>query len=170
MNRCSAIWLVPLTVGALLALAAGEETGGLKQEAQSTHYRLGLQIGPKEEMFSKAEADAKHPTSGEVMVSGSMAGMAMPGMSMGMDERHLEVHVLSRETGQPVTDAQVQITLTNDATGKAETVPIAVMYGVGEGPSDWHYGNNVSMPSGAYTVLVVVNGESALFHVTIPKM
>lgn len=51
MNRRSAIWLVPLTVGALLALAAGEETGGLKQEAQSTHYRLGLQIGPKEEMF-----------------------------------------------------------------------------------------------------------------------
>jgi len=45
-----------------------------------------------------------------------------------------------------------------------------MMYGVKEGQADWHYGNNVSMPPGTYTVKVVVNGEQALFHVTIPKM
>lgn len=102
----------------------------------------------------------------------AMSGGAMVGQTgaMAMDTRHLEVHVTSRTTGKVVTDAKCRITVTNEATKMSQTVPVATMYGVREGPADWHYGNNVSMPPGIYAVKVVVNGDHALFHVTIPKM
>ncbi len=162
--------------GAALVLAApgivsGQPMGlaALTERAQTVHYRLVLQIGPEEKMYSKAEAARTHPTSGEVMVSGTMGGMPMAG-GMAMDMRHLEVHVYDRASGKVVTSAQCGITVTNDATKKSVVLPMAVMYGIKEGPSDWHYGNNVSMPPGPYTIAVVVNGERTIFHVTIPKM
>jgi len=169
MKSRPSLWAIPLALLALTGSSWADEMGAIKEEAQTQHYRLQLQIGPKEEMFSKAEADAKHPTSGEVMVRGRMAEMHM-GHSMAMDERHLEVQVRSRATGKVVTDARCSITVTPDSGGKPMKVSVAAMYGVTEGPEDLHYGNNVSMPPGAYTIRVVVNGERATFHVTIPKM
>ncbi len=50
------------------------------------------------------------------------------------------------------------------------SIPVATMYGVKEGLADWHYGNDESMPPGDYDVAVVVSGEQAVFHVTVPKM
>jgi len=141
----------------------------LTKKAQTAHYRLVLQIGPEEKMYSKTEVAKMHPTSGEVMVSGTMGGMTMAG-GMAMDMRHLEVHVYDRASGRVVRSARCRITVTDDATKKTVGVPVAVMYGIKEGPSDWHYGNNVSMPPGSYTVTMVVNGEQAVVHVTISKM
>jgi hypothetical protein len=42
------------------------------------------------------------------------------------------------------------------------------MYAIKEGPSDTHYGNNVSWPAGSYRVSVTVNGEKAEFTVAVP--
>lgn len=139
----------------------------LKPVRETQHYRLVLQIGPSETMYTAAEAKAKHPTSGEVMLSGKMAGgmdhamLALPVL------RHVELHVSARDTGKPVTDASVSITLTGDDK-KRHAVPIARMYGVVEGLDDLHYGNNMVVASGAYTVDAAVNGESARFSVTLP--
>lgn len=108
-----------------------------------------------------------HPTSGEIMTGGSMGGMSMSG-GMAMDTRHLKVHVFSRATKQVIKTARCGITVINRATGKRTKVPIATMYGIKEGPADWHYGNNVDAPAGVYDVLVAVNGEQATFHVTVP--
>ena len=153
---------------AMLPWASAHAAGmtPIVQKAQTVHYRLVLQVGPTEKMYSKAEAAKMHPTSGEVMAGGAMS-MAE---SMNMDMRHLEVQVISRATGKVVTTAKVSITVTNSATKKSTEVPVAAMYGVKEGPSDWHYGNNLAMPPGLYTVLVALNGEHAVFLVTIPKM
>ncbi|HLJ58140.1 MAG TPA: hypothetical protein VKZ50_00225 [bacterium] len=177
MARC---WLGSLAVLLLLALGptnglAAMSMGGapITQTGKTAHFRLMLQIGPMETMYSKADAAKMHPTTGEIMVGGAMAmsGGAMIGQTGAMttDTRHLEVHVASLATGKVTTDATCQITVTNEATKASQVVPIAMMYGVKEGTSDWHYGNNVSMAPGSYTVKVVVNGEPALFHVTIPK-
>jgi len=159
------------TVATLLAVSSGMPAQGaammpIMQKAQTKSYSLLLQIGPEEKMYSEAEAAKTHPTSGEVMVSGTMMSMA----GMAMDVRHLEVHVVSRATGKVVTTAKVSITVTDKATRKSTVIPVAAMYGVKEGKSDWHYGNNVSMPPGTYTVRVVVNGERATFALIIPKM
>ncbi len=152
---------------ALLPLAAGAAgMNPIKSETQTAHYRLALQIGPTEKMVSLADVAAKHPTDGEVMVGGKMSSMDM---SMGMaDTRHLEIHVYALDGGKVVTDADVAIALTNSDTKKVEDVPSAKMYGIKEGPSDTHFGNNVSMPPGPYNVGVSVNGEKAEFSVVVP--
>lgn len=152
----------------VLAFASnGYAQGGvITQKGATSHFQLLLLIGPEEKMYSEAEAAKMHPSSGEVMVSGTMGSMPMSGMAM--DMRHLEVHVTDRVTAKVVTNTTCRITITNNTTKKSEAVPVAAMYGVKEGPSDWHFGNNVSMPPGSYTVTVVVNGEQAIFHLTIP--
>lgn len=164
-------WVSSLLILFATALPSAGETMLITQNGETAHYRVTLQIGPMEKMYSEADAAKMHPTSGEVMVGGAMAmgGMNMTG-SMAMDTRHLEVHVMDRATGKVVTTAKCQIMVTNEATKKSEMVPVAMMYGVKEGPSDWHYGNNVSMPPGSYTVAVTIYDESATFHVTIQKM
>ncbi|HLJ18889.1 MAG TPA: hypothetical protein VKU84_01760 [Stellaceae bacterium] len=135
-------------------------------DGKTKQYRLTLQIGPTETMYSAAEAKAKSPTSGEVMLSGKMAG-GMTGMMAMSGMRHVELHVYSLATGKVVTDARVTIALTG-SDKKRHTVPVARMYGVTEGPDDLHYGNNVMLSPGAYTVDATVNGEAARFSVTVP--
>ncbi|HLW60521.1 MAG TPA: hypothetical protein VKV57_11445 [bacterium] len=159
------VWLVLWgMLGAPMQAWAGPP-GVITQQSQTAHYILVLQIGPEEKMYSKAEAAKLHPASGEVMVSGAMAAMPMAGMSM--DTRHLELHVLSRATRRVVTDARCRITVAGMSAGKNDAVPVGTMYGVAAGPADWHYGNNVQMPAGSYTITAVVNGEGATFHVTV---
>jgi hypothetical protein len=46
-------------------------------------------------------------------------------------------------------------------------VPIVVMQGIVEGPGDYHYGNNVDLPKGEYTVTVVIGSETANFDFSI---
>ncbi len=49
-------------------------------------------------------------------------------------------------------------------------VPVATMEGIGEGVSDFHYGNNVELTTGHHiTVTVTLNGQRAVFHTTVPK-
>jgi Fe2+ transport protein len=160
-----ALLLLGLT-GLMTSAALAANMAPLTQEARTAHYRLELMLGSTEKMFSPAEAAAQHPTDGEVMVSGGMSMMGMP-MASG-ETRHLEVHVFSLDKGQIVTDAKVAIAVTGANPKKVEEVSVAKMYGVKEGPSDTHYGNNVSLPPGNYAVEITVNGEKAEFAVVIP--
>ncbi len=105
-------------------------------------------------------------TAGEVMVSGQM----MMATSMNMTGvYHLEVHVYNIGNGTVVTNKSVTIQIVNDATNKTQNVPIVVMYDMMVGLSDTHFGNNVSLTPGNYTIIVTVAGETATFHVTIPS-
>jgi len=114
---------------------------------------------------------------GEVMLRGKM--MTLPGMSMGssggamsppVEDRHLEVHICSKN-GKVVQDAQPQITVTDNSAGStSQQVPVAVMEGAGQGTEDLHYGNNVVMaPGHDFTVLVAVGSEQARFKLKMPS-
>ncbi len=133
-------------------------------EATTASYHMALVIGPVEEMLPDATATATtgHAMQGEVMLRGKM--MTLPGMSMGsgggamsppVEDRHLEVHICSKN-GKVVQDAQPQITVTDNSAGStSQQVPVAVMEGAGQGTEDLHYGNNVVMaPGHDFTVLV----------------
>jgi hypothetical protein len=127
-------------------------------------YSLTLSVGSKETMYTAAEVKAKHPTSGEVMLDDSMA---MGGMSMGAGNRHLEVQVKSRNTNR-VLSLMPSITLTDTSAmsgmAMADKLHVMAMYGVAEGMSDLHYGNNVKLTAGhMYKVVVTVKGERASF-------
>jgi len=70
-----------------------------------------------------------------------------------------------------VKGAHPRIVVT-DTTGKRVTmaVPVAVMEGVGEGASDLHYGNNVTLAAGHKLVVkVLLNGQQAVFHATVAR-
>jgi hypothetical protein len=112
-----------------------------------------------------AAEEAKTAKEGEVMVSGEKA-MTMSGMEA---TQHLEVFVKDRKTGAPVSDQMVTIKVTNDATKEDTTVPVAAMYGLSGGVADMHFGNNVTLMPGSYTIVVTVGSEPATFMVNMPK-
>ena len=119
-------------------------------------------------MWTPAQVRAKHPSSGEVMLRGTMGGT----MSMGGSSRHVEVKILNRATGKVITSAHPTIALVDRDMSNAMTVkvPIAVMRGVDEGSADTHYGNNVDLVGGhRYRIAVTLAGEHAVFQLTAPK-
>jgi len=164
-----------LAATGMVALAASASPGfGMtpeKAKAKTADYRLELDIGGEEMMYSKADAKRLKPNGGEIMVSGKMArGMASnDSMPNGKHLYHLELHVRSKQTDQPVRDAKVRISISGVSLKQPVTVPIAVMYGIVAGKNDWHYGNNVQLASGSYVVYVSANGETAKFDIKIPK-
>ena len=155
-----------ILLGLAGAIAAPTIAAGftpISQQMQTAHYRLDLQIGPMEKMFIPADVAAQHLTAGEVMVGGTML---MPKDTT--TAAHLEIHVYSIDKGTLISDADVTIAV-SDAAKNVQRVPAAKMYGIAEGPSDTHYGNNVDLPPSNYTIDVTVNGEKAEFLVAIPS-
>ena len=152
--------------GAFLLLAASASAASSIHVIRTTaSYTLMLSVGPKETMYTAAEVKAKHPTSGEVMLDDSMS---MGGMSMGAGNRHLEIQVKSRTTNHVLSLMPSSITLTDTSamSGMAMTdkLQVMAMYGIAEGMSDLHYGNNVKLTAGhVYKVVVIVKGEKATF-------
>jgi hypothetical protein len=150
---------------ALLLLVPPASAATITRHANTKTYAFTLTVGPVEAMYTPAQVKAKHPTSGEVIVGGSMGGS---GMSMGTGNRHLEVHIRSRATGKVATGAIPTIGL-HDKTAMSDmamTVKVRVMAmeGVGEDTADLHYGNNVNLTVGhTYEVVVTVNREAATF-------
>jgi hypothetical protein len=160
--RVVAILVAAVTALVLVASAAAAQ---ITRQAKTKSYSLTLVVGPSEQMYSQAELKAMHPKLGEVMVGGAMMAGSMSAMK-GETVRHLEVHVRSLSTGATVTKVTPQISL-EDASAKtmmSKKLEVVAMEGAGEGRSDLHYGNNVSVKLGdVYKVSVVVHGEKASF-------
>ena len=100
------------------------------------------------------------------MFSGSMT-MPSDTSNVSPDWHHLEVHIFDKQTGSVVESVIPVISVTSEATGQAQPVPLVVMQGIVEGPGDYHFGNNVDLPKGDYTVTVVIGSETASFAFSI---
>jgi len=173
--RIRSLMVVPASAAAVAALLASgaHAMGGACSSGQvlkSTSYVFALSIGPMEQMYTQAQVKAKHPKSGELMLSGTMSG-GMSGMGMSSSgQRHLEVHICN-SAGAIVIDAHPTIVV---ADPKAKTmtmsVPVATMEGVSAGASDYHYGNNVPLTAGHHiTVTVTLKGQKVVFHTVVSK-
>jgi hypothetical protein len=162
-----------LLSGSLLLPVAGPAGAAMNMVTAKTNagpYALTLAIGPTEHMYTMSEVKSKHIKSGEVMVSGTMVmggSGGMAGMGGPMPNHHLELHVLQRATGKTVTKAMVSITVLAAGGKLVERLPIAVMYGIAQGPKDTHFGNNTTLKNGKYTVAVQVNQTKATFMVSL---
>lgn len=130
--------------------------------ASTASYTMSLNVGPVENMYTQQQIESMHPSSGEVMLGGMMSN------AMGANARHVEVHICSKQTNTVVSNANPTISIKDTTTGAApQSVPISVMQGVKEGPSDLHYGNNVDLaPGHSYDVTVALNGETATMTFT----
>ena len=133
-------------------------------------YNLSLEVGGLQPMYTPQQVASQHPKSGEIMFTGDMQ---MPAGTTDATSttyppgwRHLEVHVFDK-SGDVVKTVTPHITVTNTATNQSQTVPIVTMQGIADGIHDFHYGNNVLMPSGPYTVSVQVGTDSASFNLTV---
>jgi hypothetical protein len=144
------------------AAAAGTQ---IKLGSTST-YNLVTEIGGLQAMYTPAQASSQHPKSGELMFSGSMT-MPSDTANVSPGWHHLEVHIFDRKTGNVVKTVTPVITVTNKTTGQSQPIPLVVMQGIVEGPGDYHYGNNVDLSKGQYTVTVVIESETANFDFSV---
>ncbi len=171
---------IPLGVSIVIALAvAAVAAGGAAakpgpcatgQVVKTHSYLFALDLGSVETMYTPAQVKATHPKSGEVMLSGSMTS-GMAGMTMSPSGvRHLEVHICT-SGGAVFTKGHPTIVIVDmSSKNPMMMVPVATMEGIGEGVSDFHYGNNVELTTGHHlTVTVTLNGQRAVFHTTVPK-
>jgi len=134
----------------------------LKQNATTQDYHLTLQLSPPAQMLSMNQTVTA--TSGEVMVSGQVSNTT----SMNTTDTYLlEVHVYNITSGAVVTNQNVSIQIINHTTNQTLTVPVIVMYDLKTGPSDTHFGNNITLPAGSYTIKVTVAGETAKFNINV---
>jgi predicted metal-binding membrane protein len=125
-------------------------------------YALTLTIRPAETLLTPAEARRTHAGTGEVMLDGRVAS-AIPMSGM---QRHLELRVVARAMGMAVTNARVTIRVLGPGAPQS-VLRLARMYDAKEGMKDLHYGANVNLEWGVYTVRVQVQGYAAAFHVRV---
>ncbi len=134
----------------------------LKQNATTQDYHLTLQLGPPAQMLSMNQTVTA--TVGEVMVSGQASNTT----SMNTTDTYLlEVHVYNITSGTVVTNQNVSIQIINHTTNQTLTIPVIAMYDLKIGPSDTHFGNNITLPAGSYTIIVNVAGETAKFNINV---
>ncbi|MDQ2728062.1 MAG: hypothetical protein M3Y91_09430 [Actinomycetota bacterium] len=151
--------------GSTAATSAGTPVGcstaGAAATAASADYRYVLDVGPTEEMYSKAEVAGRHPKTGEVMLNGAMT------MAPGPNAQHLEVHICAKGNGHAVTGAPPTITVSDTTANTTAPIRVATMQGVTSGPADVHYGNNVDAPPGhSFVVQVAFRAQQAALHFT----
>jgi hypothetical protein len=151
-----AVWLTLIVFGQALAVVP------VLTQTTAT-YRVTLILGPLATMLTPDQA--KTAKSGEAMVA--MMGMPTPAMMM-TDQgqpvnHHLELHVYNKTSGAVASDQVPTITIT-DLAGKSRTLSSAtLLYDVAIGQSDLHFGNNVHLSDGTYTITAQIGTETAVF-------
>ncbi len=131
-------------------------------------YKLVLQLLPAEPFYTQGQYAKEHPKDGMLVVGGATP-LALNAASH--PNHHLIVHVYNAASGKAVTDAKVTIRYTT-VSGATDSLPVVEMQAIGKGPQSTHYGNNLNLPDGTWTVSVTANGAAATFTVTAqaPKM
>ncbi|MBI1179693.1 MAG: hypothetical protein GC201_03990 [Alphaproteobacteria bacterium] len=157
-----------LFIAAAFALtgAAAAHAGDANMTKEAGPYEVALHVLPAEPFHTQAEVDSGKATKGMLAVAG--ADPVQPDAA----NHHLIVHVSDKGTDKPVTDATVMMTYervgeNGEMTGTPQDVPVVNMQVIGKGAASTHYGNNVTMSPGHYSVSVVVNGYPATFDVSI---
>ncbi|MCU1366249.1 MAG: hypothetical protein JWN39_1888 [Ilumatobacteraceae bacterium] len=125
---------------------------GWTKIATTAKYFVVANVLPGEHMYTKAEADAQHPTVGELIISGI-------GNPLGPDVRHVEAHIYDRETGLPLSNLKPSIEILDHTSGERISVSPTLMQDVAIGALDIHYGNNVPVAGNSDLTLKVTIGD-----------
>ena len=129
----------------------------IKQTAETPAYQVTLVIGPVVTLLT---------SEGGEQVMGMMTGMTFTDRGQPVNH-HLEVHVLDKSALSRVEDVIPIVRITDQATGTSQEVA-ANVHASGEVPyvlacmttkhreTERHFGDNLYLPSGIYTVTVGV--------------
>ncbi len=161
-SGCPSISSMDMTGSGNLSMSA------IKQNATTTDYKLMLVLGPPENMLIMCQV-TNATMSDEVMLGGQMMSVSTDAnMNMDVPTYHLEVHIFDIKTGAAIVVPLNSITITiKNSSGVSTSVPVAEMFGVMQGPTDIHYGNNVQLVNGKYTIALTVEGKSAVFNIIV---
>ncbi len=160
-------WPLIAALASAIGGAVAANAADVMQTKTVEAYRVELHVLPAEPFFSKADVAAKNVKEG-MEIEGGAAPVAPDADSH--PNHHLVVHVFDKQTAKVVTDATVTMNFValdakGNPAGTAAEVHIVLMQAIGKGPASTHYGNNVTMPAGRYSVTVTVNGQKAVFAV-----
>jgi hypothetical protein len=156
-----------LTLSAVCG-SAGADPGIVRRQSTAQHI-IALDIGPAAAMLTPREAlEARR---GELMLNLDVRldEGAPPVMAVADDgwpvNHQVDVRIYNRATGDLVLEPVPRITIRNEATGAVRRLaPVVAMQDLRLGPRDYHFGNNVYLPDGRYTVTVVLGEETAVFQ------
>jgi hypothetical protein len=146
--------------------ATAPMVGPVSYRAMAGPYTLTLTLGPPEAMLTPAEAQRTHARSGEVMLDDVMpVAMRLAGM-----HHYLELRVTAAAKGMAMHTAMTDTRVIASVQGAGTPhglLTLVRMYNAKEGKKDLHYGANVNLEQGAYTIRVRVHGYAATFHVRV---
>lgn len=162
--RClAAVILVLLLVGSTACGQPGpaetaEPSEWSSYEAETTSYRIKLWIGPKVTLpMTRPEWTMTEEDGGR------------------MANHHVEVHVFDRSTSSEVRKLVPAVSITDESTGETRQLA-AKKHPSGEVPymeacrltnhrnTVPHFGDNLYLPDGTYTITVGVGDDTALFQ------
>jgi hypothetical protein len=152
-----------------VAVAISVKAGDVTQTKTVGVYRVELDILPVESFFSKQDVADKHVKEG-MEIEGGAAAVAPNADSH--PNHHLVVHVFDTKSHRVITDATVMMSFVpldgkGSPSGAPVVVPVVIMQMIGKGAPSTHYGNNVTMPAGRYSVTVTVNHQNVAFGVAV---
>jgi len=144
---------IAFAIGALFVTCAAQAAAhGNKITMQATtgSYSLALKVLPAESFAGPHSEMAWDHGAKPVLKSAKPA-----------PNHHLVVFV--KKDGKPVEDASVDIRyrMLKPTAGPWHTLPVARMHVSGKSLKTTHYGNNVVLPAGTYTIRVTVNDAPA---------
>jgi hypothetical protein len=168
MNKRSNLLLTTALV-IMIVCAASAKAGDMTKTATLDGLRVELHVLPAEPFFTADEIAARQVKEG-MLIMGGAKPIAPDATSH--PNHHLVVHVYNAKTSKATTDAAVSMDfqLLDDKgkpNGAVVDVPVVVMQAIGKGPQSTHYGNNVVMPNGTYSIVVTVNGKKTEFRMAV---
>ena len=171
-HMCKLSIILQTTFVLAIAFTVSVDARNVMKTTIAGGMRIELHVLPAEPFFTADEVNLKKVKEGMLIISGaeplSLDSNTHP-------NRHLVVHIFDTKTGKAITTATVSINFQKlnakgKPTGNSIDVPIVIMQVIGKGLESTHYGNNVAMPAGTYSITVVANGKKVGFHVTLDKV
>jgi hypothetical protein len=153
----------------VMAFAVSTSAKEVMKTATVGDMRIELHVLPAEPFFTAGEVAAKKVKSGMLIIGGAVPLSLEANAN---HNRHLVVHIYGAGTNKAITDARVSMNFQKldsmgKPTGAPVDVPVVIMQAIGKGAESTHYGNNVVMPAGSYSVSVVINNKQTDFQVML---
>lgn len=158
MKKLLLVASLALLPAAMLAPRAAHAQA-VSQKDMAGAYQVTLRVLPPEAFHGEKAPMAKDAGATPVKVDGPKS-----------PNHHLVAFV--KKDGKPVEDANVEIMYRETSPKKTDwmTLPVVRMHVAGKSEKTTHYGNNVMLSPGEYSVRVEVNGSApATFDVTLPE-
>jgi len=155
----------------MILCAVSVRADDMMKTATMDSLRVELHVLVAEPFFTADEVAARHVREG-MLIMGGAKPVATDAASH--PNHHLVVHVFDAKTGKAITNATVSMNFQvlddkGRPNGAVVDVPVVVMQAIGKGPQSTHYGNNVVMPNGTYSIAVSVNGKKTEFRMAVSE-